>query len=362
MNAIVLCKTSAIRAMRHERRVYGSLCWDVLGKAEQQRVLNAASANRGSIDFDELAAYEIWNHSEHDELHVLVGSQAARRHGATGFHCHVHTKSLLAGSLLRIAPGLYCVSPALALRQCAYGKDIPYVYALAEELMGTYSMPPEATIPISWGGVWPDAKSPLHAELINQMEQAYYGCEPVLTLRELRALARKSKSSGCLSFCNVAHYALERCASPGEMVMSGMLGLPMRLGGFAVASLPGGMLLNHRIEFGEMATKMASGIPYAICDVYIPAARTDIEYNGFGHERTIARIHDGNRNNGLRGEGIRVIVINRDQMRDISALEAIAQSLYKEAGVRFRYRVTGYRVRQAHLLNGLRAAIGLSPV
>jgi very-short-patch-repair endonuclease len=107
---------------------------------------------------------------------------------------------------------------------------------------------------------------------------------------------------------------------------------------------------------------MSSGIPYAICDLYCPAAGVDNEYNGIGHELQNARIHDGNRNNGLKAMGIHVLVINRDQMKDLVALEAFAQTMHRLAGARFRYRIKGYRKRQAAWLNALRAGIGLAPV
>lgn len=107
---------------------------------------------------------------------------------------------------------------------------------------------------------------------------------------------------------------------------------------------------------------MASGIPYAVCDLYIPAAGSDLEYNGGYHEQESVRVRDGQRNNGLKGMGVKVLVINRDQMIDIVALEAIAQSIYDDANQRFRYQAAGYRARQLALLNGLRAGIGLPPV
>lgn len=106
---------------------------------------------------------------------------------------------------------------------------------------------------------------------------------------------------------------------------------------------------------------MASGVPYAVCDAYIPAAHIDTEYNGIGHEEENRRIHDGQRNNGLKGMGVTVLVINRDQMRDIVALEAIARSIHKAAGGLLRYRYSGVRQRQTAWLNGLRAGSGLPP-
>lgn len=57
--------------------------------------------------------------------------------------------------------------------------------------------------------------------------------------------------------------------------------------------------------------------------------------------------------------GVSVIVVTREQLYDIPALEAIAMSIYRAAGRRFRYRFDGYRERQQNLLNGLRMGTGL---
>ena len=136
----------------------------------------------------------------------------------------------------------------------------------------------------------------------------------------------------------------------------------MSYGGFNIGSFAGGALLNHRIDFTHDAVLMASGIPYAIADLYIPAAKTVIEYNGGDHDNASARHHDDRRNNGLKGMGIKVVVITREQMRDITALEAIARTIYKDANKRFRHHASGYRIKQAAWLNGLRRGVGLPPV
>ncbi len=179
-------------------------------------------------------------------------------------------------------------------------------------------------------------------------EQAHYKCEPATTIEELEAVARFAKSSSCASFRTAVKLA-RGSASPAESLMFAVLGAPMRFGGFGCCSLPmGGLLLNYRVDFDTLAVNMSSGIPYAICD-FCPAAGVDNEYNGIGHELQNARIHDGNRNNGLKAMGIHVLVINRDQMKDLVALEAFAQTMHRLAGVRFRYRIKGYRKHQAGL-------------
>lgn len=267
---------------------------------------------------------------------------------------------------------------------------------LLSELMGTYGLSEEATMTIAWGGVWhgkeegpdlaaatgvidsdlaapADATDPdlaASADAIDPdlaaataddkpADQVNYRCDPAFTREDLDAFARIS--SGRV-FAQAAAIALPGAASPMESVMAGMLGAPHRLGGFGLSALRGGMLLNHRINFNHDAALMSSGMPYAICDAYIPAAKAEIEYNGIGHEEESARVHDGQRNNGMRGMGIRVVVVNRDQMRDIQALEAIARSFHRAAGVRYRDVNDGQRVLQGAWLNSLRAAIGMDPV
>lgn len=354
MEPIILSHSSAIRAIRHERGVYNTLHWHALGKLEQRTVLADAVAGAKQIDFEALAAHEAWDSEEPDDLHLIVGSPTARAHTVPGLHCHVRSQ-LPAGALLKIEPGLYCVSPAYAALQIARAEGFVPAFSLLMELLGTYSLPAMASDRPAAGGMDDDARG--------DVEQAHYWCDPAIEEPELAALARRATGGGNAAFRAAARYVRASSASPGETIMYGMFGLPMSYGGFACAGLPqGGMLLNHRVDFESRAARMASGIPYAICDAYIPAALTDLEYNGLGHETTEARIHDANRNNGLRGEGVRIIVINRKQMRDIEALEAIAQSIYRDARVRFRYRIAGYRTRQARLLNDLRRAVELPPV
>lgn len=356
MKPVILSHFSTVRAIRHERRTRSALRWDALGKVEQRKVLAAATASAREIDFEALGRRGVWEPDTSDELHLLVGSPGARSRSVPGLVCHVCSQ-LPPGALLRVEPELYCVSPAYVALQLAHGMGLAGVMSLLMELMGTYTLPEEATMPVAWGGVWPDYVAQ------DTVEQMRYRCEPALAPRDLTAMVRQAAGSTGTGFRAAARYALPGSASPGETIMYGMFGLPMRYGGFACAGLPrGGMKLNYQLNFGAQAMRMASGMPYAVCDAYIPAAKTDLEYNGLGHEQEEARTHDGNRNNGLRGEGVRVIVINRGQMRDIEALEAIAQSIYHDARVRFRYRILGYRVRQVQLLNDLRRAVGLPPV
>lgn len=356
MEPVILSHSSAIRAIRNERRIHGTLHWEYVGAVERRQVLACASVRAARLDFAVLEKLGVWVPTIGDTLHLLVGKSGARSAATPSLQCYVHSSPLPSSSLMRLMPDVYCVSPVFAVLQYSYQHSFAETFSLLMEMMGTYALPSKAA-----------SLQPSHNErpgggMQGSVEQAHFQCMPVIDERTLALMAKRVKGSSARTFSSAAKYVQAGSASPGETIMFGMFSLPMARGGFACGSLPGGMKLNYRVIFGSQAARMASGVPYAICDAYIPAAHTDLEYNGFYHETTSARVHDGNRNNGLRGEDIRVLVINRNQMRDIAALEAIAQSLYKDAHVRFRYRVSEYRLRQEQLLNGLRGAIGLPPV
>ena len=387
--AIIVCGLSALRGIRRARRVHDLWSWTPLDAQEQERVLAAATSRKSLIDFEELARHGFWGEEETEELELLVGRPADRRRVAH-VRCRCASGPLPEGSLCRVALGLYATSPLYTAWQYSKGRGIAAVVMLLSELMGAYGLSEEATMTIAWGGVWPgkeegpafavpaettdpalaapaDATDPAlvapacatDPDLPAPADQAHYRCDPAFTREDLDAFARVS--SGRV-FAQAAAIALPDAASPMESVMAGMLGAPHRLGGFGLSALRGGMLLNHRIDFDHDAALMSSGMPYAICDAYIPAAKAEIEYNGIGHEEESARVHDGERNNGIRGMGIKVVVVNRGQMRDIRALEAIARSFYRAAGVRYRDVNDGQRVLQGTWLNSLRAAIGMDPV
>ena len=355
METLVIGHITALRAIRAARRAYHAVPWEMVGRVEQRHAIEACVPRSGQVDYDELERLGAWAPDEETSPCVLVARRPTR--GKNSGLTYKTVRKLPAGALMRVRAGLYVTSPAYTALLCSKGMSMAAVIVLLTELLGTYTMPPEAM-----GHVARNEAVPGRAARDNVV-QAHYSCDPAVSMKELRAMARFAKSSAYATFRAAASYVLAGSASPGETIMAGMLYPPMRFGAFGLCSLPqGGMLLNHRIEFDAMAVHMASGVPYAICDAYIPAANVDVEYNGIGHEEDRYRAHDAKRNNGLKGMGITVLVINREQMRDIVALEALAQAIYKAAGIRFRYQFDGVRARQANWLNSLRKATGLPPI
>lgn len=372
----VISHLSALRAIRRARRAYSALPWDVIDDEQQTQSLEGCVPNKDAIDFAALAILDAWSEDDSECLDLFVAGGNNRRPDGRLLQ-HTITAPLPQGVIMHIEADIYATSPAMTAMLCSKNESVAKTLMLLMELLGTYSLPPEATCPIAYDDTWPkangfeamdgldcqgDQPTP-EKQAETRYEQAHYKCEPATTIEELEAVARFAKSSSYASFRTAVKLARAGSASPAESLMFAVLGAPMRFGGFGCCRLPmGGLLLNYRVDFDTLAVNMSSGIPYAICDLYCPAAGVDNEYNGIGHELQNARIHDGNRNNGLKAMGIHVLVINRDQMKDLVAIEAFAQTMHRLAGVRFRYRIKGYRKRQAAWLNALRAGIGLAPV
>lgn len=372
----VISHFSALRAIRRARRAYSALPWDSIDGGQQAQALAGCIPNNDAVDFSALSILDAWNEDDSEPLDLLISNEDNRRPDKR-IRQHILSAALPKGAIMRIEADIYATSPAMTAMLCSKNESVAKTLMLLMELLGTYSLPPEATYPITYDDTWPKAdgfevmgdldcqgsQPAPEGQAEARYEQAHYKCEPATTIEDLEAIARFAKSSSYASFRTAVKLARTGSASPAESLMFAVLGAPMRFGGFGCCSLPmGGLLLNYRIDFDTLAVNMSSGIPYAICDLYCPAAGIDNEYNGIGHELQNARIHDGNRNNGLKAMGIHVLVINRDQMKDLVALEAFAQTMHRLAGTRFRYRIKGYRKRQAAWLNALRAGIGLAPV
>lgn len=372
MEALIVSHTTSLRGIRAARRMYAAVPWTLLSKVQQNRILKSCLMPATPIDFDFVERMGFWENNSSEQLDMLIGMESQRRRDSR--ICSHLISSLPPGAIMHVAHDLYSCSPAFTALLCSKGKSVGEIIPLLMELLGTYMLPEEATLPISRGDAWrrnglvadPQPDDPTMHSAAGSMalpvQQAHYHCNPAVTVEELRAMTAWATSSRYATFRAAVKYVASGSASPAESIMFGMFALPQRYGGFNMLSLPkGGILLNHRVDFDEQALHMSSGIPYAILDAYIPAANMELEYNGIGHEEQAARIHDGQRNNGVRGMGIAAIVINRDQMRDVVALEAIARTIYRSAGKCLRYRTDGYRKQQHALLNTLRKAIGLPP-
>ena len=336
--AVVLSHGSALHGIRHARTRQGLVPWRRLDAAEQRGVMHRATASIRNIDVGDLVRHGFWDEGE--PFAVLV-AKPARRRANTQVHAHLRSKRLRAGSLMEVASNLYCCSPEMVASQLAASSATPAsVASVITELCSGFTMADyDIALDDSAGTVLPD-----------HLQRGYREAEPATNLKEIaRWMPHKGGNRHARMVAQALRIATEGCRSPMEAITAMLFSSP------GIAPL----LVNHRVDFNEKARR-ASGMPYAVCDAYLPAAHLSLEYNGSDHDQHYQRIHDERRTAGLQAMGISVIPLNDRQLRDIDALEAIAQTVYARSGRQYRNRVRGYGVKQVELLNALRASFRLS--
>lgn len=341
---VVASHESALRAIRHERCLYGRITWKTITKSEQRRALESCPPAANALDNVTLARVGLTSGLTDDTaVDVLCSSPDARR-AQRRLRCHCVSNVLPAESILLAAkPDVYVAAPALCVIHYASRHALAETIGLLYELCGTFSLPPDER---------PQHSAP-HAEAYSYCESDAVLTPDVLT----RYLSRCEGIRGLVTARRATRYALGGARSPAEAVMDALFHTSKRLGGFGFTP----MLLNHRINFTADARDVSSGMPYAVADAYIPKAHAILEYNGSHHSMPEIRTHDEKRNNALKAMGLHVYVINNETLRDVEALEAIARSITRNAGLRYRCNTKGCRVKQVELLNGLRSWANLKP-
>lgn len=368
MDCIILSGPAVLRACRRDRHAFSGLSWLPTDPDEQSHVLEHCRPS-ALLDFDDLARLGFWGAGQNERIDCIVGSSDQRRRSRNlPVSFHVLSKPLPPGAIMRVTPHVYCVSPTFAVMQASPSKSMPWTLMQLMELLGSYSLPTEATYPVLEGQQWPPPDKTIElGDTCNPkdvaVEQAHYKCDAAATMDELQTLAEWATSSRYSKFRTAARHAKERSASPGESIMYGVFGLPFRMGGLNLNALDvNGMQLNCKINFDHDALTALGGMDHIVADALIEAARTCFEYNGSGHETPAQTLHDNKRNNGLRTMGYNVYILDRQQMADLAALETIANAVYRHAGERPSHGVKGFRILQGNLLNELRAGAGLAAV
>lgn len=339
-SVIVVSHESALRGIRFARCRYGFLPWERLDARRQRDALARTRVGRTSIDRDELARFGFCGWDDDSEVHVLVPRSAARRSNS-GINVTSSSADVPPGLFLTASPNIIVPAPELCFIQCCETLSFVDALALGLELCGTFSM----------------KESPDNGRTATEGAPGYQECEAAMSARGLaKAIVRLPRMYGVNMARKVSSHLLDNARSPMEAILAGMFHLPFAQGGFGIRD----MQLNHKIPFGRTAMD-ASGMPYVICDAYIPSAKTALEYNGRYHDDPQARLHDERKSLGLEALGITMLPLNQDTLRSVDALEAVARIIYKRKGQRYRSRSKNSAVKRIELLNGLRAAFGLKP-
>jgi hypothetical protein len=339
---IIICGPSAIRTLRCEQRRYGCVRWKPVDYRAACKALRYSTGNTSDFDYSQLEMLGAWQPGE--ELHVLV-NDARKRGNVRGVHFHVSGKPLPSGALMELAPNVGILSPQMIAAVYARSHSFARTYAFFEELCGNITL--SETGYTEWLADMRSTEEEGAATLTD--ESPYYVCEPALSPYGLRNwLGKVANVPGISGASKVARYVLGGARSPMEIMMFGQFCLPIKNGGFGCKNGKS----NYRIDFNDEAITV-SGMPYALGDLVFPASREILEYKGHPHDTKASRIRDEKREAGLAAMGYGVTSINSEQIMNITALEAIAKRLHRQAGSRFRYTVSGYRNRQFELMQEL---------
>lgn len=353
-DCLIFTGPSALRMLRAQRRKTGFLSWKSIELDEQNRLLRTCAPGVPSFVLADLVRMGAVDAERDDAVHVLVGSAANRRKGAW-LAPHVCSISLPQGAIAQVEPGVFTLTPQALCLDIAHRVGPVQAYAVALELCSKISLSDHS----EW---LPPYRNVVVTGLEKDKDQiksvGYFEVEPVMTpqdlLSYLRCVPSDPRARQLAALCRQLVCDLR---SPMECIMIGMFTLPFRMGGFNC----GPFCCDFKIEFGDRAQAIA-GMPYAVCDAYQEKAKIDLEYNGdAGHEQLASRIHDEKRNTALASMGIEVLVVNKETLCDLQAMEAIAWRIHQRMNGQYRNRVKAQRTRQKALLMSLRASFGLLP-
>lgn len=234
--------------------------------------------------------------SEIESIDVLVLRDCDRRSGK-GVIAHTWQYPIPPGGLIKIARGVYVVSPLLCMQQVATKLSEVELTELLLETCGRYAL-----LPGSFDMVKRD---------------------PLTSVAELRKYCSEIKGQrGSLKLRRVLGSVRDGARSPMETAFFMMLMLPRRLGGEGLADLE----MAHRIDVKGPAMFL-TGRSYFECDAFLSRTKTDFEYNGIVHEEEGQFVTDVERINALEAMGYNVIAITRRSFFDRSAFGRLMKAI-----------------------------------
>lgn len=241
--------------------------------------------------------------AELETIHTLTSSSGNRR-SSSNLKCHVHQGELPAGALLKINGGMYVVGICLCALQAAEEMDFLELVEYYYEICGAYALPFD--------------------------DGPYHERKPLASVRKLREFfARMPGRRGVGRAMRALGYVRDGSRSPMETALVMMLILPRKVGGLGLKTVE----MDHRIEVRERFRDMTTR-RFLIADVYIVAARLDIEYHGFHHDQAGRDVSDAERENTLRAMGHHVIVVRKGSFFERRAFLRAMEAIRMRAGVR----------------------------
>ena len=259
-------------------------------------------------------------------LHVLVGSARARKL-VDDLRCHVSSGRFPTGSFIQVdpesaaeGPQLMVSSPELCFTQLA--TELPFIelVRLGFEFCGSYRL---------------DKQS--------EPERGFRSDLPLTTIKSLRSFLDKTRGlKGHVNAQKALRFIADGSASPMETVLTMLLTLPYRLGGYGF-SMP---QLNYRIEV-DIKTRRTRGRTRYYGDLYWPLEQIDVEYDSDAFHATSEQIaQDAVRRNALASAGVSMLTVSRKQIMNTVAMHEFAEVLSKLLEKRLQYPMPDFISRR----------------
>lgn len=298
---ILLSHTTALEALRH------------LGELPKQGSPADATCNFAVEPSDGPVAITLWREALHCEpslpLNVLVTPEVPRMRSQV-IKTHHSAALPSAGSIIKLAPGLGCTSPAQLCLQMAPGLTKLELLMLMMELMGTYAIRPDVA-----RGMVSRAK-------------------PLLRIDDFKAyIERNPQVSGTAKTRWCLEHVIEGAASPRESKLSLRLSLKPALGGYGLSVTS----LNEEVTVARLASGTACirkpDVLLANPQLGNTGPFVALEYDGGDHLDGKRHAEDLRRTNELKAAGISEYVIDKRLYESLPYMDALVDHIRSDLGM-----------------------------
>ena len=301
---ILLSHTTALEALR---------TWGVQGLIESDRgsVLEVPARVVREAELCDLIDSSSLLQTLSTPLHLLSsGTRASRRTRLV--HEHLQRDALPRGSIVRLAPGVCCISPVHLAVQMSFSLTLLELTVLLSELLGLYAVCPEHEKGMYQRDRPLIAPECLHAHL------------DALGPRKGTRLVRRALAMACV-----------RSGSPRETKLSLRLSLRPELGGYGLSVLS----MNEPVEVERIYDRLKKGTRRP--DILIAGPEQPgqgrrvaaVEYNGRDHDTPRQIAEDARRTNELVAVDIPEFVVRREQYGDLDYMDGLVERIREKVGL-----------------------------
>jgi len=240
-------------------------------------------------------------------LEITVGIQSSVRKSHV-VRTHVHREAFPEGSIFDIGDGFFVTSPEYCFFQMAHELPLAKLVQLGLELCGSYSLP---------------ANDAARAE--PKVAEKGFIDRPALTTKAslVLSLARMEGRFDQRSLASALQYIEDGSASPMETILSILLTMPYRYGGYGFP-MPE---LNGLVKPIKLAKQSSSKTSFR-CDLYWRELDLAVEYDSDKYHQLPEEIaQDAKKRNSLLAMGITVASVTRIQLRSTVEFERLATQL-----------------------------------